>query len=59
MDVGYDLLDVRSKSEYEKSHIKGSQWFPGGEVMENIHKLKKGKDYCCVFKTGYTSTVIA
>jgi phage shock protein E len=47
---GATVLDVRSKSEYQQGHIKGSMHIPVDQLKDNLTKLK-GKDTvvitCC------------
>ncbi len=36
----YQILDVRSKSEFEEGHIKGAINIPHGEIIDEIERLK-------------------
>ncbi len=46
---GAIILDVRSKSEYQSGHIKGSINISVDTISNNLSKLKKGKPIitCC------------
>ena len=46
---GAIILDVRTKSEYQDGHIRGSINIPLQNLQENISKLKKEKAIitCC------------
>jgi rhodanese-related sulfurtransferase len=49
MQKGAIILDVRSKSEYQSGHIKGSMNIPVQNLSGSLSKLKKGKPIitCC------------
>ncbi|MEP7197139.1 MAG: rhodanese-like domain-containing protein [Saprospiraceae bacterium] len=54
---GAIILDVRSKSEYQRGHIKSSINIPGDVLISNLSKLKKEKAIitCCASGTRSTS----
>ena len=52
----YIIVDVRTKEEYEESHIKGSINIPYDEINENI-KLDKSKTIMVYCKSGTRSNI--
>ncbi len=52
----YIIVDVRTKEEYEESHIKGAINIPCDEINENI-KLDKSKTIMVYCKSGTRSNI--
>ncbi len=52
----YIIVDVRTKEEYEESHIKGAINIPYDEINENI-KLDKSKTIMVYCKSGTRSNI--
>lgn len=46
---GAQIIDVRTRSEYDAGHIKGSKNIPLDRLKDNISKLRKDKPVitCC------------
>jgi len=49
MQKGAQIIDVRTKSEYQQGHVKGSINIPLNTLSANYSKLKKGAPIivCC------------
>src|SRR5690606_38649088 len=54
------LIDVRTKEEYEKGHIPGFRWFPGGQAVQRSDDVAAVKNctlvFCCDRKARATLT---
>ncbi len=54
------LIDVRTKEEYEKGHIPGFRWFPGGQAVQRSDDVAVVKNctiaFCCDRKARATFT---
>jgi len=54
------LIDVRTKEEYEKGHIPGFRWFPGGQAVQRSDDVAVVKNctlvFCCDRKARATLT---
>ena len=53
----FQILDVRTKTEYNKSHLKGSINLPLFEIIKNNKKLDMGTKYLVHCQTGYRSMI--
>lgn len=49
MDRGAQIIDVRTKSEYQGGHIRGSVNIPLNTLQQSLSKIKKDKPVitCC------------
>ena len=43
------LVDVRSREEYERGHIPGSRWFPGGQAVQRSDEVAVVRNSSIVF----------
>ena len=53
----HHIIDVRTKSEYEKSHLKRSINLPLYELNKSINLLDKNEKYLIHCQTGYRSMI--
>ena len=53
----HHIIDVRTKSEYEKSHLKRSVNLPLYELNKSINLLDKNEKYLIHCQTGYRSMI--
>lgn len=56
----YDLIDLRSKSEYNKGHIKGAKNIYWLNILDenNLNKLSKNKPIFLICYVGHTSSQV-
>lgn len=54
---GYNLIDVRTKQEYEGNTVKGSHNLPLNEIYKHLEELDKSKRYLAFCSTGYRSII--
>jgi len=49
LESGAQIIDVRTKGEFQSGHIKGAVNIPLDSLKNNLSKLKKGKPVitCC------------
>ena len=53
----YQLIDVRTKQEYELGHIKNSINIPVDELRDNLDKLDKSKCICLICQSAIRSYI--
>ena len=53
----FQILDVRTKSEYDNSHLSGSMNLPLYDIIKNYKKLDRGTKYLVHCQTGYRSMI--
>jgi len=51
----YQILDVRSKEEWQKGHIKGALSIPLEKLENNLNRLNKNKEILVYSKSGLKS----
>jgi rhodanese-related sulfurtransferase len=58
--IGYYLIDLRSKEEYKKGHIKGSKNIYWLNILDenNLKKLPKNKPIFLICYVGHTSSQV-
>jgi rhodanese-related sulfurtransferase len=56
----YNLIDIRSKSEYNKGHIKGAKNIYWLDILDekNLKKLPKNKPIFLICYVGHTSSQV-
>lgn len=55
----YVLIDIRSKYEYEKEHIRGSISIPEHELFYEMNRFDKRKTYIFICQKGKNSRDVA
>lgn len=53
----YQIVDVRTKEEYQEAHVKGAMNIPVDEIMENLDLLDKAKTIFVYCKSGNRSNM--
>ena len=48
------LVDIRTKEEYQKGHIPGFQWFPGGQCVQRSDDVAVVKNATIIFEVPET-----
>ncbi|NQZ58506.1 MAG: MBL fold metallo-hydrolase [Lentisphaeraceae bacterium] len=55
----YELIDVRSKEEFQQGHVSGARFMTLAALSQDLHLLDKNKKYCLYCAGGFRSMIAA